>query len=177
MLNSIQFLTLSPTGYCNLWVPRGGGCFSPPYQTLLLGLFCLVSFYESIDIYYRSYHAKGQVSSFKIVDLAAVWNSDPADRKLSANILNVRISVDFEYFEVWFFVNIFIYVLEQDSKKKKWGKLKLFFPNFFQRGATLFEGPGGGDPRSFFKKKIIQKFLNWHIFKVQSCWDIFIKQN
>ena len=61
------------------------------------------------------------VSSFKIVDLAAVWNLDPAARKLSA--LNVRISVDFEYFEVWFFVNIFIYVLEQDSKKKKWGNL------------------------------------------------------
>ena len=37
------------------------------------------------------------------------------------NILDVRISVDSEYFEVWFFVNIFIYVLEQDSKKKKIG--------------------------------------------------------
>ena len=67
-----------------------------PGVTLLLGLLCLVSFYESIDIYYGTYHAKGQVSSFKIVDLAAVWNSDPAARKLSANILNVRISVDFE---------------------------------------------------------------------------------
>ena len=109
-------------------VPQGGAESAPPTKTLLLGLFCLVSFYKSIDKYYRTYHAKGQVSSFKIVDLAAVWNSDPAARKLSANILNVRISVDFEYFEVWFFVNIFIYVLEQDSKKKKWGKLKLF-PN------------------------------------------------
>ena len=72
------------------------------------------------------------VSSFKIVDLAAVWNLDPAARKLSA--LNVRISVDFEYFEVWFFVNIFIYVLEQDSKKKKWGKFKLFPHDFFSGG-------------------------------------------
>ena len=170
-------LTLSPTGYCNPWVPRGGADSAPPYQTLLLGLFCLVSFYESIYIYYRTYHAKGQVSSFKIVDLAAVWNSDPAARKLSANILNVRISVDFEYFEVWFFVNIFIYVLEQDSKKKKWGKLKLFPNEFFLGEAALFEGAGRGDPHFFSTKKFIQKFLNWHIFKVKYYRAMFIRQN
>ena len=34
----------------------------------------------------------GQVSSFEIVDLAAVWNSDPAAQKLSANILNIRMT-------------------------------------------------------------------------------------
>ena len=79
---------------------------------------------------------------------------------MSANILNVRISVDFEYFEVWFFVNIFIYVLEQDSKKKKWGKLKLFPNEFFLGEAALFEGAGPGEPHIFFKKKFIKKFLN-----------------
>ena len=151
----VQTLTLPPTVYCNPWV-------------LLLRLFCPVSFYESIDICYRTYQAKGQVCSFKIVDLAAVWNSDPAARKLSANILNVRISVDFEYFEVWFFVNIFIYVLEQDSKKKKLGKLKLFPNYFFSGGAARFEGAGRGDPHIFFGKKLVEKFLNWHILNL---WD------
>ena len=68
--------------------------------------------------------------------------------------------MDFEYFEVWFFVNIFIYVLEQDSKKKKWGKLKLFPNEFFLGEAALFEGAGQRDPHIFFKKKVIQKFLN-----------------
>ena len=86
------------------------------------------------------------------MDLAAVLNLDPAARKLSANILNVRTSVDFEYFEVWFFVNIFIYVLEQDSKKKKWGKLKLFPHEFFLGRAALFEGAGRGT-RTYFSKK------------------------
>ena len=50
------------------YLPRG----IPIRGFLLVRLFCQVSFYESIDIYYRTYHAKGQVSSFKIVDLAAV---------------------------------------------------------------------------------------------------------
>ena len=136
-------LTLFAMGYWNPWVNK-----------TYYGQFCPVSFYESIDIYYRAYHAKGQVSSLKIVDLAAVWNSDPAARKLSAYILNVRISVDFEYFEVWFFVNIFIYVLEQDSKKKKWGKMKLFPNDFFLGRAALFERAGRGDAHIFFKKKL-----------------------
>ena len=80
--------------------------------------------------------------------------------QILAKILNVRISANFPYFEVWFLVNIFIYVLEQDSKKKKWGKLKLFQHEFFLGGATLFEGAGRGDPHIFFKKKLIKKFLN-----------------
>ena len=111
------------------------------------------------------------------MDLAAVLNSDPAARKLSAYILNVRNSVDFEYFEVWFFVNIFIYVLEQDSKKKKWGKLKLFQNEFFSGRAALFEGAGRGDPHIFFKKKMVQKFLISHIFKAKYYRAMFIRQN
>ena len=44
--------------------------------------------------------------------------------KLSANILNVRISVNFEYFEVWFFVNIFIIALLEQNyiSGKNWSK-------------------------------------------------------
>ena len=148
-----------------------------PWVPLLARLFCPVSFYQSIDIHYRICHVKGKISSVQIVDLAAVWNLDPAARKLTANILNVRISVDFEYFEVWFFVNIFIYILEQDSKKKKWGKMKLFPNDFFLGRAALFEGAGRGDPHIFFKKKIIQKLLNWHIFKVKYYRAIFSRQN
>ena len=38
----------------------------PPYQNLFVGLFHPVSFYESIDIYYRTYNPKGQVSFLKM---------------------------------------------------------------------------------------------------------------
>ena len=42
--------------------------------------------------------------------LAEILRFFLSSAQISANISNVRNSVDFEYFEVWFFVNIFIYI-------------------------------------------------------------------
>ena len=122
-------------------------------------------------------HAKIGTLSKKLAEILRFWRKKFSSARISANILNVRILVDFEYFEVCFFVNIFIYVLEQDSKKKKWGKLKLFPHEFFLGGAALFEGAGRGYAHIFFNKKMIQKFLNWHIFKVKYYRAMFIRQN
>ena len=42
--------------------------------------------------------------------LAEILRFCLSSAQISANISNIRNSVDFEYFEVWFFVNIFIYI-------------------------------------------------------------------
>ena len=76
-------LTLSVTGCRRTLEVTGGGYYDHGLKTIFFDRFLAVSLHISIEIYIRTFHAKGFVSSFKTLALRALQKSSRKARKSS----------------------------------------------------------------------------------------------
>jgi hypothetical protein len=82
-------ITFNPTSH---WVKEdpqsqggGGGYYNHGLKQIFPGRFLAVSLHISILLYIRTSHSRGNVSSFKTLDLGAFQKSDPKAQKSSAS--------------------------------------------------------------------------------------------